>query len=683
MAAGPCLNPNCKSNGAPHPNCRCYGAAMAEGGEVSDFCSTKGIHKNDCEYFAEGGDVALPAFEATVDVPPTQGSSSATTLPKFEDTQEVKLPAFEDTQEKPDYDTVGQNALAGAEGVAKGFLGPVATGLELGAHKLGIDKAIGIDTSAEAQKGREEASPILHGVGEVAGLGTGLLTGTGEAGLIAKGAEHFVPEALGKVGAGAIKGFIENAAIQGGDEISKAMLGQGDPEAPVSSYLAHVGMAGIMGGVTGGAFGALGKSASKGLESLENKKMGAKAQSFLAGFGDASRDVAPITEGAEKVAFDPISKFKNNVEKAKLVKSYGISDMDSAMYRKGLDAHAAIENALHGNITKRVVDIGATAAGGAMAGPVGVAITTALTPIVEKIVDKGINKANSYVYPAIMKVLSSGETRGIWNALDYTNKMSQGAKKISNTVGSLFGEGAQQSYNGGLEADDREKLRKFIDDGGMEKQIQNSNQAPEAPAYAEGGQVKPIEPEQPNTLATHFPNQSMAIDTAKSRIYSYLSGIKPQPQNGLPFDVDHKNHAKENSYNRALDIANKPLSVLDHVHAGTILPEHISHLNAMYPEVKSHLVKKITEKMIESKSKGHVPSYRVRQGLTMLMGSPMDTTFTQQAIAAAQPQPNPQPPVDTNGKMKGGKATAASMNKQAKSYQTASQAGENDRATRK
>lgn len=46
MSLEPCKNPQCKSYGKPHPNCRCY----AEGGEV-------GPHHPSCEYFADGGPV--------------------------------------------------------------------------------------------------------------------------------------------------------------------------------------------------------------------------------------------------------------------------------------------------------------------------------------------------------------------------------------------------------------------------------------------------------------------------------------------------------------------------------------------------------------------------------------------------------------------------------------------------
>ena len=66
----PCLNPNCKSHGKPHPNCRCY--PMAEGGEVEHsklrYCAHGKPHMAGCEYakddgrqmYAEGTDEVRP-----------------------------------------------------------------------------------------------------------------------------------------------------------------------------------------------------------------------------------------------------------------------------------------------------------------------------------------------------------------------------------------------------------------------------------------------------------------------------------------------------------------------------------------------------------------------------------------------------------------------------------------------
>lgn len=55
MSYEPCQNPNCKSFGKPHPNCRCHGS-FAEGGDVR-FCAESRAHSPDCEYSANGGDV--------------------------------------------------------------------------------------------------------------------------------------------------------------------------------------------------------------------------------------------------------------------------------------------------------------------------------------------------------------------------------------------------------------------------------------------------------------------------------------------------------------------------------------------------------------------------------------------------------------------------------------------------
>src|ERR1700690_615034 len=56
MIGEPCKNPNCKSYGQPHPNCRCY----AEGGVVENYCGMPRAHHKNCEYYAEGGPVEPP-----------------------------------------------------------------------------------------------------------------------------------------------------------------------------------------------------------------------------------------------------------------------------------------------------------------------------------------------------------------------------------------------------------------------------------------------------------------------------------------------------------------------------------------------------------------------------------------------------------------------------------------------
>ncbi len=53
------MNSSCPSYGKPHPNCRCH-SEMAEGGEITTFCSKDRKHSPGCEYFADGGEIEHP-----------------------------------------------------------------------------------------------------------------------------------------------------------------------------------------------------------------------------------------------------------------------------------------------------------------------------------------------------------------------------------------------------------------------------------------------------------------------------------------------------------------------------------------------------------------------------------------------------------------------------------------------
>lgn len=73
----PCLNPNCKSHGRPHPNCRCYDGAhwhkMAEGGKVPEginkhYCHSGYPHSEDCKYYADGGDINIDPTTGEADM---------------------------------------------------------------------------------------------------------------------------------------------------------------------------------------------------------------------------------------------------------------------------------------------------------------------------------------------------------------------------------------------------------------------------------------------------------------------------------------------------------------------------------------------------------------------------------------------------------------------------------------
>lgn len=215
----------------------------------------------------------------------------------LKDDSETKhsLPSFDTLEDDTDkYGTPSQQLLTAAEGASSGFLSSPVTALaEQGLSKLGVP-----GLSPEDQARRHEINPYTHGLFEAAGFGTGLLTGTGEAGLLARAGEAVeglsaagkagqalkaaqgvgdlakIAEAkaavdaiplAAKIGTAAAKGAAEMALLQTGDEGTKLI---NDVPTSTASALTNIGLSSALGGITGGAFSGIGGLAKKGLAAV-------------------------------------------------------------------------------------------------------------------------------------------------------------------------------------------------------------------------------------------------------------------------------------------------------------------------------------------------------------------------------------------------------------------------------
>jgi len=195
------------------------------------------------------------------------------TAPAFEDTSPVAAdqvaapeapPSFDDTQPAENYQSAGQQAIAGLEGAAQGVAGPLAPLAE---------RALGV--KPEDIRARAELNPWTHGIGEAAGFGAGMFTGASEASLVGNLGERAglaTAQALtggvassgasyvgARLAAGAAKMATEFAALQASNEVSKAILE--DPNQSIGSAVTNVGLSGLLGGVGGAAFSGLGLTA--------------------------------------------------------------------------------------------------------------------------------------------------------------------------------------------------------------------------------------------------------------------------------------------------------------------------------------------------------------------------------------------------------------------------------------
>ncbi len=656
----PCKNPNCGSHGQPHPNCRCYGD-MAEGGEVENFCSKNRPHDKQCQYFAEGGDTSSDFDpDAYLNAQPSQPAPSKPAAPSnsgFDPDAYLGSPsasdfdpdAFLNQKNQEQYGTPTQQAIAGVEGLAQGVAGPLATAAELGASKLGIP-----GVSAQDIGQRAIVNPATHALGEAAGIAGSLASGVGEAGLLAQGVEKLVPQTLGKVGSAALKGLVTNGAIQGGDEISKSLLGQtADPSDAVGAVLASAGL----GALTGAAF----TGTAKALSNAAEAKLGTTVSSILTGIGDAANDkVSDLSEGM-------LGPYYKGVD----------------FYNKTIDglSHTAASGA-------------AVPAGYSIGGLPGAYLAEKyITGPLSSALKVPISAAGSAVVPAIMRVLSSDPegtnlASKLYGAIDYANAADSGLQSLNKGIENLFQAGGQQAVNEFSGENERNKAKDFISNGGIQQNLDKSIQHQQSvPQFAEGGEVQTpsLAPEdgllhQSSALGAHFPEQNIGLTAARGRISNYLTSMQPQKdQAKLAFDDEPDDRDAKKNYHKAIDLAINPLSILNKIKEGSIVPDDVKHFNSLHPELSNLMQKKLTERMVKAQVDGEKPAYHVRQGLSLLMGTPLAGELAPQNIQAAQAvftnqaqQQAPGTPITKN------KRNTSTLNKVSNDYLTPNQARTQD-----
>lgn len=536
---------------------------MSDGGEIVP-----------CEcHLANGGDVFNPDSFIEQNQPQ---SDSGFDPDQFINSQSFNPDEFIKNYNEDKYSSLSQQAITGAEGLAHGLAGPLATWGET--HVLGVNP--------EDIKGRAEANPVIHGTTEAAGLIGGMIYGTGEAGLIARGAEAAAQAAeLGRMGSMAVKGAVEAASFTGCDEMTKALLSRpgSDPEIPASAALLHVGAAGLMGSITGGVFGLGEGMIGKGIDKLENKDVQNKMEDLLSKWGS---DGMPLN----KIGLD-----------------------------KALKTQA-------GMITWLVA-----AKVGAMTGiPPGISFEL-IEQQLEKLISKIMGKANKYATDAIIKGLISNEVSGIPNAAHYAIQAAKGMKTSMNGINSLMSAG-ESKIAPEVTNKEKESLNKFIEKGQINQQLQNSNAA-QVPGFANGGMVSSSS----DGFSKIYPEQNTILNAAKGRVSNYLNSIRPlkdQPQ--LPFDKPPVQKEIQRSYDKALTLAISPSSILDRMNDGSLNMEHMKHFTSMYPEVHKYLSSEITNRITEAQLKKEMPPYKKRQAMSLFLGASLDSTFTPQSIATIQ-----------------------------------------------
>lgn len=198
----------------------------------------------------------------------------------------------------------------------------------------------------------------------------------------------------------------------------------------------------------------------------------------------------------------------------------------------------------------------------------------------------------------------------------FVRHAKRGHAQIKAAIQSLFEQGHGKVPDGDSES--REKLKKYVEDGAVSRTLMDA--------------------QEPDGLAQSHPTENVLLNAAKGRVAQYLTNLKPQKnQPKLAYDSEPDDTEATRTFHKALGLANEPLSLLGHVKAGTMLPADLQHFQSMYPELGEHLKKKVTERITDNlAAKEDAPSYHVRQGLSLLLGTELSGELAPQNIQAAQ-----------------------------------------------
>lgn len=281
----------------------------------------------------------------------------------------------------------------------------------------------------------------------------------------------------------------------------------------------------------------------------------------------------------------------------------------------------------------------------------------------------GFSEGHDALRLGMMKFLASDapvKSEGLKAMFQFMHNTYKGENLLSKATTNLFKSGSQV-LGTHLIPDDKDRSK-------LDKQVTNFNLNPDKFTAQQDGAA----------VGHYLPDHQAALTQVSSRALQYLQQVKPHPQRLGPLDREiPPSSAQTARYNRALDIAQQPAVVMQHIKDGTLQMSDIQDLNAMYPAAYKQMSQKLSNEMTNKHGEEEEPiPYRVRMGISLFLGQPVDSSMTPQSIMAAQPKAN-QPQQNTGSSKK--QRSASGLNKLGKADKmsmTASQAAESDRAGR-
>lgn len=246
---------------------------------------------------------------------------------------------------------------------------------------------------------------------------------------------------------------------------------------------------------------------------------------------------------------------------------------------------------------------------------------------------------------ALLKYLGSSaevSAEGFNAAAQMANAVAKGEKKLDLSVKNVFNTSGKVIPMPKIQSLDKlDKQVKLVADNDPESQDKMLNIGGHAGHY--------------------LPEHSAVLAMLGAKNMQYLASLKPVEKSLSPLEPDPvPNAAQKGKYQRALQIAQQPLVVLNNVKDGSLTLEDKQHLEYMYPALYSRMSQKLFNEMSNKATKGKDLPYDTKMGISSFLGQPLDASMSPQSIMSTQTrlpasqqsqQPNTQPSIKNVNKL--------------------------------
>jgi hypothetical protein len=145
-------------------------------------------------------------------------------------------------------------------------------------------------------------------------------------------------------------------------------------------------------------------------------------------------------------------------------------------------------------------------------------------------------------------------------------------------------------------------------------------------------------------MGHYLPDHATAAAATAANAVNYLNSLRPSTDKKMPFDSKMPpDPVKKTAFERALNIAQNPLAVMEDVKDGSITPQDLATLHNVAPGFYARMRDKLMNEVVAYQSEENEIPYKTRMGLSLFLGQPLDSTMTPMGIQSAQPKAAPQP----------------------------------------